>query len=190
MENEIRQSLSRTQSAFWPGRLAALPSHGRGVIPLGAFGFMIVCASPIAAALTPSLMTWGSGRPAYWTDVVAGFVRILMFGGLVFGLPGWLALSVLLWAFDRTGPRYWPRISRARWLIVVAAPATAALPAVALSALASIALVCAPGGPGATVASWMRSDVAYWIALAGLPAGYLVAFSLGICRAWREATAP
>lgn len=147
----------------------------------------MVCASPVAAALTPSLMMWNSGRPAYWPDIVAGFVRILMFGGFVVGLPGWLALCALLWAIDRTGPRYWPRLSRARWLIAVAAPVTAAIPAVVLSALASIALVCAPGGPGATVPSWMNSSVAFWTAVAGLPAGYLVVFLLGLGRAWRKA---
>ncbi len=149
---------------------------------------MIVCASPVAAALTPSLMMWDSGRPAYWPDIVAGFVRVLMFGGLVFSVPGWLALCGLLWAFDRTGPRYWPRISRARWLIAVAAPATAAIPAVVLSALASIALVCAPGGPGMVAPSWMTSDVAFWIALAALPASYLVVFLLGVMRAWQKAS--
>jgi hypothetical protein len=183
MHTDGTSGLSRIlQSLVWPGALARAAAHTNALNALTGciLGWGVVIASIVASNLMIGECRSASGPPPSPIDAAIGVLLTMGLGGFFVGILLGFPIGAFIWAVDRTYAQYWLLLARARWRLILLAPATAAIPATLMAVLAAmIASLRESGGmPG------IGSDAAWFVVVGALPAGYGAVFVAGLVRAW------
>jgi hypothetical protein len=168
------------QELVWPGTLSRIAAAcgGLSAVVVCVLGCGVIIASAVAVLIGAEMARMTSGPTPTTYETIMGFLTILGGGCLFVGIPGGLPVGAMLWVIDRTGPRYWRPVARARWRLVLLSPMTAVIPVVVMS---MVAVATLSGG-----AAMPASGAASGVLLVAVPLAYGVVFEAGVAKAWRE----